>query len=227
MIGWKIETEIHDEKVGLQVLEINQGKKTGNFYPVGINTSVGTIECQYFPVLGSRRAVILVGSIGGNFDSPAHNLYAKLATDLNTDKISSLRVKFRYPGELAECVLDVLAAIKFLQDEGITEIALVGYSFGGAVVIQAAAIETDLVKTVVTLATQLHGTEAVTEFKNTSLLLIHGKKDKTLPFHSSEVVFELAHEPKSLTIISRATHTLNEAASQIYRHVYTWLTSQL
>jgi hypothetical protein len=49
-------------------------------------------------------------------------------------------VRFRHPTRLEESILDVLAGINYLQSEGMKVIALTGHSFGGAVVIQAAAI---------------------------------------------------------------------------------------
>ena len=75
---------------------------------------------------------------------------------------------------------DVLAGAKFLHSEGKVALGLVGHSFGGAVVIQAGTV-LDWVKTVVTLATQSFGAEAVADLAaHASILLIHGADDQTL-----------------------------------------------
>jgi thioesterase domain-containing protein len=100
-------------------------------------------------VTGAKQAAIWVGGVGGDWDTPAQGLYPRLCQELTSEGIASLRVHYRYPTELVEAVLDVLAGITFLQDEGIESIALIGHSFGGAVVIQAAAQAED-VHTVVT-----------------------------------------------------------------------------
>ena len=73
--------------------------------------------------------------------------------------MSGLRVHYRPPGEFEECVLDVLAGVSFLRGVGAGAIAVVGHSFGGAVVIKAAELSPHVVA-VAALSPQLHGTRA-------------------------------------------------------------------
>jgi predicted alpha/beta hydrolase family esterase len=101
--------------------------------------------------------VIYVGGIGGGRDSPARELYPKLSRKVISNGISSLRIRYRHPTYLDECVKDVIAGIKVLENNRIQSVGLVGHSLGGAVVIKAAAVSTNIVKTVVTLATQSYG----------------------------------------------------------------------
>jgi dienelactone hydrolase len=55
-----------------------------------------------------------------------------------------------------ESVFDTLAGITFLKDNHRKKsIGLVGHSFGGAVVVQAATAAPDIVSTIVTLATTM------------------------------------------------------------------------
>src|SRR5215210_7072743 len=54
------------------------------------------------------------------------------------NKTIALRLHYRRPNELVECVLDTLIGVAFLVHEGQDNVALVGHSFGGAVVISAA-----------------------------------------------------------------------------------------
>jgi pimeloyl-ACP methyl ester carboxylesterase len=68
-------------------------------------------------------------------------------------EINSLRVRFLYPTNLYESVLDVIEGIHLLEQQGIESVGLVGHSFGGAVVIQAGTASSDRVRTVVTLST--------------------------------------------------------------------------
>lgn len=56
------------------------------------------------------------------------------------ENISSLRIQYRNPVNMEECIYDVITGINFLEREGIFVIALTGHSIGGAVVIQAAAV---------------------------------------------------------------------------------------
>jgi uncharacterized protein len=96
----------------------------------------------------------------------------------------------------------------------IRRIDLVGHSFGGVVVLQAALAGANLVPTVVTLATQSYGAiNAISKLRygRISLLLIHGTEDDVLPLYCSEQIHQLANEPKQLVILRGAGHSLNEA----------------
>jgi len=116
------------------------------------------IDCRYYYVPeDATKAVIFVGGVGGGWDSPARELYSKLASKLVSDGISSLKIRYRHPTDLDECVIDVIAGIKFLERNRIQSVGLVGHSLGGAVVIKAAAASPNIMRTVVTLSTQSYG----------------------------------------------------------------------
>ncbi len=169
----------------------------------------------------------MVGGIGGDFDSPAHSLYPKLAGKLAVEGISTLRVQFRYPTNLEESLKDVLAGAKFLENEGAKALGLVGHSFGGAVVIQA-AVKVALVRTLVTLATQGYGATAIESVSpNTSILLIHGNNDLTLSPKNSQLVYNLAVGFKKLLILEGNGHCLEESAEQVFETVDDWLRKEL
>ncbi len=114
-----------------------------------------------------------------------------------------------------------------MESEGAKALGLIGHSFGGAVVIQAAS-KADTVKTVVTLATQSFGAEVVAKLvEGTSILLMHGADDETLSPRNSRIVYDLAREPKELMILPGNGHGLVESASEVYMQVYKWLIEQL
>jgi pimeloyl-ACP methyl ester carboxylesterase len=127
---------------------------------------------------------------------------------------------------LRESALDVLAGITFLEDEGVDAVGLVGHSFGGAVVIQAAANHAR-VRTIVTLGTQSHGTEPVADLgPRCSLLLVHGTLDRVLPASCSRDVYALAREPRQLRLLP-AGHALDEVADDVFELVRDWLLLKL
>ncbi|MDN7024276.1 hypothetical protein FGU65_05115 [Methanoculleus sp. FWC-SCC1] len=141
--------------------------------------------------------------------------------------IGALRVRYRSATNLTEAVLDTAAGVEFLKAEGVTSIGLVGHSFGGAVVIQAAAND-DAVDTVVTLATQSLGAAPVSRLKpEASVLVIHGKEDGILPPSSSVSTYQRAHEPKALILYEGAGHMLDEVAGTVSRDVMEWLLGRL
>ena len=91
-----------------------------------------------------------------------------------------------------------------------------------------AATVTAAVRTVVTLATQSHGAEAVAELPSgCSILIIHGRGDRVLPPACSAAVHRLAHEPKRLVLYAEAGHGLDEAAEAVYECVYEWIVAEL
>lgn len=197
------------------------------FAPVRLDTNCGSIQCRYYCAATARAGTVLVGGVGGGWDSPARDLYPRLAAELVQEGFAALRVRFRDPHDLDRATEDVLAGSAFLKSRGIVRRALVGHSFGGAVVIRAAAADPE-VRTVVALATQSYGTDAVGRLgPRCSLLLLHGDADSVLPSYASTYVYRAAHEPKELVHYPAAGHLLDEVADQVNATVRAWLKTYL
>jgi len=208
------------------IKEVHIGSETDDYLPVTLLTDKGPINCRFYKT-ESESGAIYVGGVGGGFDTPANGLYPYLGEKLKFDGISSLRIRFRNSKNVEEAVHDVIAGIQFLQGERISKIGLVGHSFGGAVVIQAAA-RTKSVKTVVTLATQSYGCDSVKDFpEDTSILLIHGNDDSVLPASCTRTIYGLANEPKERVLLNGNGHVLNESAPKVKEIVYKWLLKEL
>ena len=107
---------------------------------------------------------------------------------------------------------------------------MVGHSLGGAVVIKSAAALPNIVRTIVTLATQSYGAvQSVSDLgqKGCSILLIHGTDDGVLwPICSSYVYNKTSH-PKRILLLEGAGHGLEEAAEDTYQTTYRWLLEHL
>jgi pimeloyl-ACP methyl ester carboxylesterase len=192
-----------------------------------LDTARGAVEMRYAEAPGDR-AVCFVGGVGGGFDSPARDLYGRLADSLPEEGIATLRVRFRQPTQLEESVAaDLSAGLAELERWTKRRMGFVGHSFGGAVVIRAAAAA-ERVRAVVTLATQSYGAGLAAELgPRCALLLIHGTRDTVLPSDASRLVFDLAEEPKRLVILPGAGHGLDEAAPEVERLVRDWLQARL
>ena len=201
------------------------------YIPVKLLTSRQEgVECRYYHAEGTQKAVIWVGGIGGGWDTPSRALFPQLCQKLvNNVRVRSLRVRYRYPRDLDESVTDVIAGIKFFQDAGIRSVGLVGHSFGGAVVIKAAAAVPNTISTVVTLSTQSYGAvESVSQLRQgCSILLIHGTDDDILWPSCSSYVYNNANNPKQVILYEGAKHGLEEAAEQVHQVVYQWLVEHL
>ena len=181
---------------------------------VQLDTSRGDVTLHFRPVEGAVSATVFVGGAAGGVKGPADEVYIRLASSLETNSIASIRVEYREAGEFEECVLDTLAACSFLKGIGAEKIILVGHSFGGAVVIKAAALA-EAVVAVGSLSAQRFGTSEV-DVLNKPLLLIHGSADDVLDKAASEDIFSRANEPKEIVIIEGAGHGLSEGAADVF-----------
>jgi hypothetical protein len=86
-------------------------------------------------------AVIWVGGAFGGLNGPAEMLYPTLSLKLADLGISSLRIHYRQPNSFEDCVFDILLTEEFLRlNKGCKRLVIVGHSFGGGVVIAAAAM---------------------------------------------------------------------------------------
>jgi pimeloyl-ACP methyl ester carboxylesterase len=200
---------------------------------VKLDTQRGEMVCRYYSSNTHNPAsvaVVYVTGVGGGWGTPAIGLYPRLCCSLARIGIDGLRVRYRHPTDLLESVFDTLAGIAFLREEHrIKAIGLVGHSFGGAVVIQAAVQASDVVCTLVTLATQSYGAaHVISKLKHrTSALMIHGSDDKVLPAYCSEEVYQKAHDPKQIVLCEGAGHGLDEVSEEVYELVYDWLVNSL
>ncbi len=192
-----------------------------------LHTTRGDIHSIAHSGGGTRtsKGIVFVWGARGGFDGPGEGIYGKIADDLKRD-ITSLRVDYRIPNDLTECILDTLAGVSFLSATGHTEIALVGHSFGGAVVIAAAPFS-PLVKAVAALSPQTFGASNAAAVSPRPLLLAHGGADTRLPPHCSELIYEWANEPKEIIIYPDAEHGLLECKDELRSMLTDWLVNKL
>ncbi len=194
-----------------------------------IDSARGPISCAFAEPRLHAPVVVMVGGGDGGLDGPV-GLYPALATDLASAEIGTLRVDFRihrFPGPVDEGVHDVRAAIAWLAARGVERIGLLGHSFGGAVVIEAAAQEVERVTAVATLATQTAGAQRVDELAPRPLLLIHGLDDVRLSPDCSRLLYSLAEEPKELVLLEGATHSLRQRHREVRALLVEWFAQTL
>ncbi|HMA37827.1 MAG TPA: alpha/beta hydrolase [Chloroflexia bacterium] len=196
-------------------LQTDRGDIQGFFHAAGPEGTPG------------EAVVLWVGGAGGGTEGPAGGIYRVLAERLAGQGISSVRLDYRSPNVLLDCIADVLVALAWLEDVGgARRAALVGHSFGGAVVIDAGAMSA-IVKAVVTLSSQTYGADLVGSVSPRSLLLVHGEADRVLPADCSRQLYAGAQDPRTLVIYPGAGHGLDECAAPLQDLLYTYLTTQL
>ena len=124
-----------------------------------IQTPRGVVRGVLHPANEARGAMVMVGGAGGGTHGPGGS-YEELGTRLQRDGVTAVRLEFRQPNYLEESIYDVLSAIKGISGWGMDRVVLVGWSFGGAVVISAGAAS-EAVVGVATVASQTYSAGAV------------------------------------------------------------------
>ncbi|MDX6614612.1 MAG: hypothetical protein QOD75_3798 [Blastocatellia bacterium] len=171
----------------------------------------------------ANGAVILASGAYGGIDGPS-DIYGEVARRLNASGITCVRVDYQKLHEVAACVGDVTAAIENLKAEGINRVVLVGWSFGGAVVANA-AVENENVVGVALIASQLAGAEVVAQLSpRQRLLLIHGLHDSILPGAYSQQLYEVAECPKELRFMA-ADHFFSGHEAALTDQLIEWCCS--
>jgi uncharacterized protein len=174
----------------------------------------------------AQHAVLWVCGARGGFGGPGQGTYARLAEGLRHKQIASLRMSYRYPNVLHECILDVLAGVTYLQHRGAAPVVLVGHSFGGAVVIAAGVVHPH-VAGVVALAPQTYGAQMAGQLAPRPLLVVHGKADTRLPYACGVHIYDWAQEPKQLILYEGAEHRLDECAAALEQLLTQWIPTTL
>jgi alpha-beta hydrolase superfamily lysophospholipase len=189
-------------------------------------TNVGVIPVRFHPAAEGNTAILWVGGAGGGLDVPAGGMYPRLASQLVGQGIASLRLHYRQPGNLPECVMDTLLGLEYLASRERSRVILVGHSFGGAVVISAGAVS-DRVVAVVAMSSQTYGTSLVSRLSPKALLLMHATEDQILPDACSRELYRRARLPKDLLLYEGCRHGLDECREEVDRDFLHWITQTL
>jgi len=214
-----------DNRTKLELIEVISLPLDSDRVSVILSTSNGDIKGILHPIEGASGVIWVCGALGG-LDGPSFGIFATLSQKLTSKGISSLRLDYRFPGDFDDCVLDVLVGIHFLEQKGMDNIALVGHSFGGAVVIMAGTMSPK-VKAVVGLSSQTAGAQRADALAPRPLLLIHGERDRNLPARCSQDIYDWANEPKELVIYQGSGHFLRECQQELHDLLEGWLVDKL
>ncbi len=208
--------------LGLELRNVDQGPTDDGVEHLVLHTDEGDVPCRMHPAEGSTSAVVWVGGAGGGLDGPAGGMYPRLAGRLVGAGIASLRLHYRRPNDFVPCVRDTLLGVAYLGQRDYTRCALVGHSFGGAVVIEAGVSDRH-VEAVAALSSQTLGTGRAGELSPRPLLLMHGTADEILPDACSREIFSRASEPKEILLYPGCRHGLDECRDEVDRDLLAWL----
>jgi fermentation-respiration switch protein FrsA (DUF1100 family) len=189
-------------------------------------TDGGEILCRLHDAGAGDAAVLWVFGAGGGLGGPAGGLYSRLGQQLRRRDVLSVELAWRQPARMTPCIADVMAGLDWLETQGKRRIALVGHSFGGAVVIAAGATRKEVVA-VAALSSQTAGTELAKALAPRPLLLVHGLADEILPAACSRDIHRRAAEPKEIILYPDCRHGLDECRDTLDRDLFAWLSRVL
>jgi len=154
----------------------------------------------YAPYGRPQGCVILASGASNGINGPSGVYYA-LAQTLQYQDIAVLQLRYRNPKTLSACVNDVKAAVDVIHKTClINRFTLTGWGLGGAVVLSAASLLTDLVVGVVTLATQSAGVKGI-ERLQMPLLFLHGTNDSAVKHRCSQELHSHAVNAKTKEVL--------------------------
>ena len=189
-------------------------------------TSRGDFAAILHRASNADQGVIWVCGARGGFGGPGPDTYARMAEKFIGEGITSLRLDYRYANDVFECALDLLAGVAFLKGTGHEPVVVVGHSFGGAVVIAAAANSAHI-KGVVALSPQTYGAGMAGQISPRKLLVVHGKADTRLAFACGQQIYDMANEPKQLVLYEGAEHRLEECRDDLEELLGNWIPEAL
>ena len=204
-----------------------------NFETINFKTSDNLILKGWFHLKNSNKKTILfLHGNAGNLDNRIDKLNSLGSMDVNF-LIIAWRGYSGNPGKPSETGLykDALGGIKWLNEKGISndQIILYGESLGTAITIEVAQNENfagiileapftsmiDMGKKIypifpvkLLLKDRYESKNKIKNIKS-PILVLHGRKDKIVPFYMGEKIFEMANNPKFKYFTDLDDHMMN------------------
>jgi dienelactone hydrolase len=133
---------------------------------------------------GGRRAVVCVNGgsgrqVPGTWSATLEWLVRRLAPEFPSVSFLEVRYRIKSWKQLAWCIDDCRAAMSLAVEDGAEELALLGFSMGGAVAISAA--DHPRVTSVIGLAPWIPDRLDVATLDGRRVTIVHGSLDRWLP----------------------------------------------
>jgi alpha-beta hydrolase superfamily lysophospholipase len=149
---------------------------------VSFELSTGA-EARWTGIPGPRAVVCVDGGtaaeIPGTWSASVEWLVQRLADGHPSLAFLELRYRVKSWRQLELCIEDARAGIDVAREAGATEVALLGFSMGGAVAVHVA--DDPAVSTVIALAPWLYPELDVAPLDGRRFAVLHGSLDRSLP----------------------------------------------
>jgi pimeloyl-ACP methyl ester carboxylesterase len=229
------EHELHDTELSLERF-IRGAADTEGAEPVTIVTTRGDIALRYHAPTrptagGATGGAVFVRSAEAGQPAPRDGqLYPSTCRALAASGVAAVELTLRAPTDLHECVLDVLAAMAFLDEADAAPVAIVGYALATAAVVQVALLSPDVGACVLLAAVPFEdATEYVPHLgPRCAALFVHGDGDVVAPAAMARALFDETSDPKDWLDVFGASHDLVVSTDDdLAEEVAAWITAAL
>lgn len=205
----------------MYVLGVREKQLEPDLIRLDFRTTRGSFQALYQPAVNPSKAVVFISGEEGGFEGPGL-LYANLGKTLQDNNIASLRLNCRIPGNVAQCGVDTFLALQFLDEEYIKNIALVGWSLGGAVALNVAPFAKN-VRAIAALSTQPVSDDCIRRLATKPLLLLHGELDKKNSLQVPRYIASQAVSPHRMIVYANADHNFEGVQDKLCVDLSKWL----
>lgn len=212
--------------------------RNDQFYLIGVReqaTADGCTRITFFTTRGdlnayarisrgARHAVILLGG-----DDREHGLdseFGALSDELARLGISSVRLDYRFPGDCAQCAIDALLACQYLDDEGIADVVLAGYSFGAGVAFAAGSVCRTVRGVAAVSPLDISGC-CIRRMARKPFLLMRGEDDEVYPIENAGRIFPRVGGYARTIAYPGAGHDLLSIVRKAREDLVDWIASTL
>ena len=191
--------------------------------------SGGTTRARLWPGNANGQVpdagLLFVSGVDGGFVEPVDGIYDRLATEFSKKGVTSIFVEYRDPGNLEPSVEDALSAYDELKRQGVKRLYVIGWSFGGAVIINT-AVQIPEALGIIGFAAQSLDTEAAARFRtDQTVLLFHSQADENVPYYAAGQILDTlpAGVHSQLVSFENGDHLLEVMADRIDPKVRDWI----
>lgn len=209
----------------LYVIGIDERSVDGNLRRLAFRTTRGDFEAIIHLRKGMDKGVIMLSGLMGGFAGP-DGMYAELARELFDCGVTSMRLDYRVPGDCAKCAIDALLSAQYMDDEGVRDLVLLGWSFGGAVAIAAGSMARMVRGVVAVSSTDISGC-CIKWLQSKPVLLLHGGQDKVSSPEVSRRIYIRSRKPSQFAVYPGAGHDLGEVRERFRDDVKRWILATL
>lgn len=216
-----LSSQNHDR---LYVIGVQQRSASTDSSEISFLTTRGELRAQVRMHRGMRQAVILLG--GSREEAGFESTFELLDTALAKRGIGSVQLECRSPGDCAQCAIDALLVCQYLDDEGIRDVVLVGWSFGASVAAAAGSVARN-VRGVVAVSVREATESCCRRLRGKPLLLLHGERDRVTPVEYVTRLCARANGPRRLVVYPGASHDLKQVREKVTDDIVDWLVAVL